>query len=554
MNQTIWRAFTYYRLSKEDYFYIGHTKSKKEIKDESNSIINQRGLVHSYLTNKEEIVFVDEFIDDGFTGLDYERPGFQEMMSRISAEKINCIIVKDFSRLGRDYLENCRYIERIFPKMGIRFISINDNYDGAEERTQSDNIIIPFKNLMNENYSRDTSVKIRSHMTVKREAGDFIASFTVYGYRKDEGNPNLLIPDSYASKVVSDIFYMKIKGMSQKSISDHLNREGILPPLAYKEYMGSRFQTSFKRKSSPQWSENMVLRILSNRIYTGVLEQGKIRKVNYKTHARKLVPMDEWIRCSDKHQPIVDKFIFDIVQHLLEIDTRLAPGNEELYPFSGLIYCGDCKMPMVRKREKHGTKEYVYYLCSGWKNNGQCSSHRINEKKLYRTVLKTLQVYIQVVIDLEQALLALDCDAVDNYQREKIRQNLEILCAQENKVNKTRLSLYEDYKAGILDEEEYQEFQKMYREEGTELIEKIKYLEEKLNNYEAGMKEKLVWIEWFKKYGGIDSLDREVLALLIHHIEIYKDHSLKVKFNYQDEFENLLRLVHMEVRVNGEKE
>ncbi|MCC8027539.1 MAG: recombinase family protein [Clostridium sp.] len=549
-----WRAFAYYRLSKEDDFYLRHGISAKKIKDESNSITNQRRLVHRFLNSKEEIVLVNEFADDGFTGLDYERPGFQNMLSRIPEERINCIIVKDFSRLGRDYLENCRYIERIFPEMGIRFISINDNYDSSAERTQSDNIIIPFKNLINENYSRDASVKIRSHMAVKWEAGDFIAPFAVYGYRKDEENPNLLIPDPYASKVVSHIFYMKVRGMSQKSIAKYLNREGVLTPLAYKESTGSRYKTAFKRKNSLQWSENMVLRILSNRIYTGVLEQGKIRKVNYKTHARKCVPMSEWIRHPHSHQPVVDKFIFDIVQHLLEIDTRLAPGNEELHLFSGLLYCGDCNMPLVRKREKHGSKEYIYYLCSGWKKSGQCSSHRINERKLYERVLKTLQIYMQVLTDRKKALPEPDCEPAGNYRKEIIRQESEMLHSQVNKVNRAKLSLYEDYKEGILDREEYEEFREMYHEEEEGIKEKLDCLEEKRKHCEAGGRKNSEWMDRFKQCKGINSLDRGILVLLVHHIEIQKDHSLKIRFYHRDEFEKTMKELHWEVKTIGEKE
>jgi len=554
MFQTIYRAFLYYRLSKEDDLEVSRKNSAQKIKDESNSITNQRGLSHNFLQNHRDILLVDEFSDDGYTGLDYERPGFQKMMAQIKKEKINCLIVKDFSRLGRDYLENCRYIERIFPQMGIRFISINDGYDSAAERMPSDHIIVPFKNLMNETYSRDTSVKIRSHMLVKREEGDFIAPFAVYGYKKDRENTNLLIPDPYASKVVAEIFCMKIKGMSQKGIADHLNDQGILPPLEYKAYTGSRFRTSFKRKDKPEWSENMIARILSNRVYTGVVEQGKVKKVNYKTNRRKSVPRKEWIVCNDKHQPVVDKFVFDIVQHLLETDTRVAPGREVLYPFSGLLYCADCKMPMIRKRDKQGAKEYIYYICSSWKNNGGCSSHRINEKVLNEAVLATLQMYMNVILDLEQALSKLNCDQISKYKMEQIQQESELVHESEKRVKQSARGLYEDFKGGILNEEEYREFQTLYRTEERNLKTKAKSLQKKLDSFALNAKTQISRINWFKQHGGIAELDRAILALLIRDIKISDGHSLTITFNCRDEFEDSIKRIKGEVGEHGKKE
>lgn len=543
-----YRAFSYYRLSKEDFILSTPIiRPQKQIKDESNSITNQKGLIHNFLQDQKDIELVDEFIDDGYTGLDFERPSFQKMMSRIVSENINCIIVKDFSRLGRDYLENCRYIERIFPKMGIRFISINDGYDGATERTQADNIIIPFKNLMNENYSRDNSVKIRSHMLVKRKTGDYIAPFAAYGYKKNEKNYNQLIPDPYAAAVVANIFRMKISGMSQKGISEYLNKEGVLPPCEYKEYCGSRFTTSFKQKERSVWSENMISRILTNRVYIGDVEQGKIKKINYKTNVRKVVPEEEWIICENKHQSIVDRDIFLTVQYLLKLDTRVSPGRDTLYLFSGLLYCADCKTSMVRRPERHGGKEYVYHLCSSWKNGKRCSSHRINEKLLYEVVLKTLQSYIRVIVDLEKVILTLDGKGVGRYQEERVNKELEMLMEQESNIRNVKLSLYEDYKKEILDFEEYEEFKLLYKNEDKELKLKIECLKQKKKEYRSGKKKNLEWIEKFKKYDGIQEIDRSILALLVHHIDVFQDRSIKVVFHNQDEFENIIRLINTEV-------
>ena len=220
----------YLRLSKED----GDVASGS--KNESNSIANQKSLIMDYLQSRPEFRVVSIREDDGFSGTDFNRPAFQAMMEDVKKGVINCIIVKDLSRFGRNYIEVGRYLEKLFPMLGIRFIAVNDNYDSLEADTAHD-IVVPFKNLINDSYCRDLSVKIRSHLTIKRKNGEFIGAFACYGYLKDENNRNQLVVDTYAGQVVKDIFRMKINGMSQYRIADALNEQGILSPMEYKKYL-----------------------------------------------------------------------------------------------------------------------------------------------------------------------------------------------------------------------------------------------------------------------------------------------------------------------------
>jgi len=286
----IYKAAIYVRLSKEDGDVSDVSKA------ESNSISNQKELIREFLKNKEDIVVVSERVDDGYSGVNFERPAFQLMLEDIKQGKVDCVVVKDLSRFGRNYIESGRYIEKIFPMLGVRFIAINDNYDSLIGKSQTDEIVIPFKNLINDAYCRDISIKIKSHLDVKRRKGEFIGSFTVYGYKKDERNHNLIIVDEYAARIVSNIFSWKIAGMSQQGIADRLNDMGVLSPAEYKKSCGSNYRAKFQTKSKASWSAVAVTRILTNENYTGTLIQGKYTTPNYKVKKTVVKNEEDWVR------------------------------------------------------------------------------------------------------------------------------------------------------------------------------------------------------------------------------------------------------------------
>ena len=217
----IYHAAIYVRLSKED----GDVSNA--VKAESNSISNQKNLIRDFLKDKEDIEVVSERVDDGYSGSNFERPAFKLMLEDIKKGIVDCVIVKDLSRFGREYIDSGRYIERLFPALGVRFIAINDNYDSLNGKDQADEIIIPFKNLINDAYCRDISVKIRSHLEVKRKNGEFIGSFAPYGYQKSENDRNSLVIDPIAAGIVKDIFRMKLHGLSQDAIANRLNDAGV---------------------------------------------------------------------------------------------------------------------------------------------------------------------------------------------------------------------------------------------------------------------------------------------------------------------------------------
>lgn len=275
----IWNATLYLRLSRDD-----------GDKEESNSITGQRELLRDFIRTRPELREYAVRIDDGFTGSNFERPSFKKMLEDVKAGRTNCIIVKDLSRFGRNYLDAGEYIEKIFPFLGVRFIAVNDNYDSLGGKNASDELIIPFKNLINEAYCRDISVKVRTQLEVKRKSGQHIGAFAVYGYLKDETDKNRLVADEYAADVVRDIFKWKLEGMSPQDIAARLNHSGVLSPMEYKRSLGMRFATSFKANPQAAWSANAVLRILKNPVYTGVLIQGRETTPSYKVRKRVTKP------------------------------------------------------------------------------------------------------------------------------------------------------------------------------------------------------------------------------------------------------------------------
>lgn len=265
----MYNAIAYYRLSK-------YAKST-----ESESISNQRKLIHEYISRHPEIVLVDEKEDDGYTGTNYNRPGFQAVIQAVKDKRVNCVIVKDLSRLGREYIETGKYLERVFPEMGVRFISINDDIDSENEHI-GDDLIIPVKNIMNEAYCRELSRKLRRQFEIQRSKGEYVGPFVSYGYLKDTEDKHRLVVDEYAAEVVRGIFQLKIKGYNAQAIADYLNENGILSPSRYKRHLGSNYKSGFQKGSTSEWGPMAVRRVLTNEIYIGTLIQGKRGTPNYK--------------------------------------------------------------------------------------------------------------------------------------------------------------------------------------------------------------------------------------------------------------------------------
>lgn len=373
-------------------------------KEESNSIVNQKNLIRDYLSKHPEFTLVKEYPDDGYSGVNFDRPAFQEMMEDVKNHRINCIIVKDLSRFGRNYIETGKYLEQVFPFLGVRFIAINDNVDTGRSQTDAEQFVLPFKNLFNDSYCKDISTKVRSQLAIKRKNGDFVGSFACYGYLKDPADHNQLIIDPEAAEIVRCVFDWKIHGLSAERIAVRLNSQGILCPMEYKRKQGLKVSTNFRTNDTAKWSPVSILRILKNEIYVGVTTQGKVTTPSYKIKRLVEKPESEWDRVEGTHEAIVSQAVFDAVQQLLLRDTRISPAEDKVYLFSGFLCCADCKLNMTRRLRKYKDKSYAYYSCAGYRKKSGCTSHMISEKLLYDAVLAAIQQQFQLVLNLERLI------------------------------------------------------------------------------------------------------------------------------------------------------
>lgn len=532
------RTYGYVRLSDDD-----------GDKSESNSVTGQKELIRAYLTQHPEFQECGMLVDDGYTGSNFNRPGFQSLLEDAKAGKVQCIVVKDLSRFGRNYLETGEYLEKIFPFLGIRFIAINDYYDSANNNPD-DHLIVPVKNLFNEAYCRDISIKVRSQLEVKRQKGDFIGAFAVYGYLKSPENKNKLIIDDYAADIVRDIYRWKLEGTSPKEIADRLNRSGIASPLEYKKSIGLRVMSPFQKNQQAQWSATAVFRILKNPVYIGVMEQGRDTTLSYKVKKRIRKPKEKWAVVENSHQPIISRFDFENVQKVLKLDTRTSPGENRVEPFSGMVYCGDCGASMVHKTVFANNKKYVYYICSAHKADKKiCSSHTIQAEVLSEIVLVALKQYIGEVIDLHSILEQAESMKLKEAEAEKIQKRIDKKREEVLYYQKLKMSLYENLTQNLIDRQEYGEFKELYSSKCQEAEKQAEALEEELQHIVNQQNNSgRTWMENFLKYEYISKLDRHIVVSLIEHICIFKEQRVEIKYCWQDEFEWQLDIL---ARVTG---
>lgn len=527
MQEDNFYADIYLRLSKED-----------GDKEESDSIANQRALILDFLKSMPEIRVHKIRIDDGYSGVDFNRPAFVEMLDDIRAGVVNCVVVKDFSRFGRNYIETGRYIQVLFPRTGVRFIAVNDSYDSSKEQGYAGNIIVPFKNMINDAYSADISTKVRSHLDLKRKKGAFVGAFAVYGYMKDASNHNQLIIDDFAADVVKDIFVWKMDGRSALGIAERLNESGILSPMEYKRHKGLRFSTPFKINASAKWQAKTVARILSNEIYTGVMEQGKCVTPNYKVRKRVNVPKDDWVRFENAHEAIIERNLFDTVQELLKQDTRASSKNICVRPLSGIILCVDCGSTMVHKSNTKNGKRYGYYVCSGHRaDKTVCSTHIISADACEKAVLETLKAYTSAMLDMEQVIKSSAAIAHSKGNVPRLTARLEVKYGEIKESNNYKLSLHESYKDGIISLEDFISFKANYDSKIQKAEAAIAMLEEEIQIATDGDHQNYGWIDIFKGYTSAESLSRKMVVELIERVSVCEKGKVEVDFRYADKFE-----------------
>ena len=531
-----YKATAYIRLSYTD-----------DHSSESDSVSNQRKLIENFVERNPDIEVVSEKIDDGYSGIIFDRPAFKEMMQDVTDGNINCVIVKDLSRLGREYIETGRYLRRVFPAYGVRFIAITDSIDTAHD--SGDDLTVSVKNIMNEAYCRDISIKTRSSLDVKRRNGDFVGAFPVYGYMKAEDNKNLLVPDPYAARVVCDIFRMRLEGASASKIASELNRLGILSPLAYKKNNGLPYaKKGYADKADCKWSATTIIRILQDETYTGTLVQGKQGTPHYKIKQMEQRPASEWVRVPDAHEALIARQDFELVQRIKGLDTRTSPNEDTVYLFSGILICGCCGSRMTRKTNRANGKEYHYYYCPTGKKKGCAHPVMLKESSLIDCVRDSLKAYIGNIASLEALLTGIDQSSINQALAKEYSDHITDNERRLEQVLEFKVRLYESLVGGMLTKEEYASYKAKYTKQAEDIRESVRVLKEKLTEVLENRSERNRWISQFTQFSTLETLDRRALIHMVQSIRVRGKKELDITFTHEDEYKKALQLLALAVQ------
>lgn len=521
------QACIYLRLSRDDGDNI-----------ESNSIVNQRSLLRDYARN-HDITILNEFVDDGISGLTFNRPDFNRMMAMVDGKSIDTIIVKDLSRLGRDYIETGKYIQRVFPAMGVRFISVNDHYDSMTADINETHLVMPIKSLINDSYCRDISTKVRSTQKAKRQKGEFIGAFAPYGYRKNDKQRNHLIVDEAIRPIIEKIFTLKLEGYSSNHIAKYLNQVGVETPLQHKKSNQEKFKGFWG--DSNRWDTKMVNRILTNRVYTGTLEQGKRTKLNYKSQHSIEVNREDWICVTKTHEGIISESTFEIANNLLLRDIKNS--KEQPNVFAGLLFCQDCQAQMIQRKLRYNNKETIQFICSTYNKGQGCSRHAIKVDDLIDVASSLIHQHL----DWKSHIVKMIPDYLSQDQLLEI--DFTNLIANHKKYEQLIQSLYLDLDDGLINEAEYQEFQRTYRQKLKQIentiIEKKKLAQELVYK----LQEKKSWLRQIRSLKEEPTLNRYTLVTLLDRINISENQELALVFRDLNEIAVLQELFHSEAGV-----
>ncbi len=503
-----YRTAVYIRLSRED-----------GDKEESDSIVNQRKLLLDYVNRHEELELAGSYEDDGWTGTNFTRPGFQRMIDDIEIGRVNCVIVKDLSRFGRDYIDTGRYLERYFPERGVRFISVSDQIDSQK---QAYDILLPIKNIFNEQYARDISQKVQSAFKAKQKAGEFIGAFPSYGYQKSAGDKHRLTADPYAAEVVRFIFSSYLSGMGKQGIAKILNERKILCPSAYKQLHGQNYRNNHRLSQTSYWTYSTINKILHNEIYTGTMVQGKtFRRMKGKAQRQ---AEEDWVTVPETHEPIIERQVWELTQEMMKKKTRILSLQSNQHVFAGILKCGECGRSLVRKREKDGD----VYQCGTYVRAGRglCTPHRIPRFILEKLILED----ILLMAGGQEKLSGLWERAFSERERkevEKTEKRLDGLSDEILRLKRLGCRLYEDYGGGIITMEEYQVYRKEFQERQEKLEMEADCLRAGIRNHcGTGMNQTA------ETNGRLESLSRELSTELIDHITIYEGNRIRICYRF----------------------
>jgi len=515
-NPMEYRAALYIRLSKED-----------ENEGPSQSVTNQKSLLNEFV--KEHCLPVyDTYVDDGWSGTSFDRPAFQRMIGDIEAKKVNMVITKDLSRLGRDYIMTGHYMERYFPEKRVRYISLLDGIDTGIESAAND--ITPFRAIMNDMYARDISKKIRSVKQDKQRKGQFIGGKPVYGYRMHPTEKNKIVIDEEAAQVVKRIFSMALSGISCRQIAVQLNDEKIPPPAVYAGLHQGRFGPY-----TGLWSSERISEMLQNETYIGSMVQGRTVKISYKSKKCLKQDRENWVVVENTHEPLIDKETFQAVRRLVSSRKHTRSRTYD-FLLKGLIFCHECGYPLaVLNRKNAAGEDVLYFVCRTYQRftkAGVCSCHSIKEKTVTDAVVARIREVCALYLD-PKLLQPVAYAAVADAEKAAV-QEAEIRSVQ-SKIDSLTLNLdtmYGDRLTGLLGEADFQRIYQRVKKDRTSLEAKLKELEAQK---ESPVCREERARELVRQFSDTACTSRELLVSLIERVELTEDKEIIIKFRFREQ-------------------
>jgi len=511
----IYSVGIYLRLSKED-----------EIAGQSESISNQRDFITSYVLEQGWNIY-DVYIDDGYSGLNFDRPAFKRMISDVENKKINLVITKDLSRLGRDYIDTGNYIERYFPQRNVRYIALNDGIDTFANSANND--MSPFKSVINDMYAKDISKKVRAVLDTKRKKGQFIGAFAPYGYKKDPANKNNLIIDEVAASVVRRIYSSFLSGESMHGIVKKLNSEKVPCPAKYKMTNSNYINARVKHYL---WTQECISRILTNPSYMGNMTQGRQVKINYKLEKYRKIPRKNWIVAEGTHEPIISPGDFMTVQELIQRKmVHFDKGEKATHLLNGLLFCGECGSKMTYRRN-YSKKMIVMCMNYSKYGPGFCTRHSMKEEIVENCVISQLKKISEHVLNDD---FYKQFESVKPEKGQSIDNELQMINKMLIEAETVIKALYIDKVKGIIDEDMFLRMSKEYKEEKerlgvrhSELVINKKSLE-KFGNTSDCMKT-------IKEFANFERPDKTLLAKLIDRVEITDEREINIFFSFRNPY------------------
>lgn len=537
----VYQAAIYARLSREDNL------------SNSDSIENQIALLERYIDARPYLQLADIFADNGFTGTDFERPEWQRLMEAVQQRKINCIIVKDLSRLGRNYIETGEFLEKICPFFGIRFIAVNDNFD-TDTAEANGQLSVSLSNIINDYYAKDISRKVTSALRSKMEKGEYIGSWEKYGYVKSPENKNQLIVNPETAPVVRMIYQWRSEGMSYMGINKKLNDMGIPSPGQYKADRGIVTNNNQKPRKI-LWNKHMVTDILKDITYLGHLAQRKTTQCLYAGIPFSRTEEQDWIQVENTHEAIIEPELFEKVQEINKKAAAAQKANRGKYdhlPKAKNIYgkkftCADCGsvMKLVRSISTNKDKVYFTFKCPTHEEHGAraCTAKRMRKADVDEAVLSSIKAQFELFLDCREALDSLLKAKKKQVKKAGKSDQAKELKKQLEKKKSVFSGLYRDLREGLIDDQDYAQTREILMEDISRLEKQLAELKSAKAEYEEPLQEAKIWETLIEKYAHAEEISEELADAMIESMQMNGDNSLSIQFRYMDSFQAVLDTV-----------